>query len=106
MSVVEYYPGEFPGLHWEAAAGPEVEEVVGFVLAVTEDDRVAVANVNRPDAVAVATVGELAVLRDAFVSGRFDSLLSEGQQTGHIPGAPGMTSLSARSAVRALRRLI
>ncbi|WP_457031757.1 hypothetical protein [Kitasatospora sp. P5_F3] len=78
MSMVEFYPDGFWGLHWEAAAPPEPDEDVhGFVLAVLADRRIALANVASPGAVVVGTPAELTALRDALNGDQLGYLLPE-----------------------------
>ncbi|AUG78826.1 hypothetical protein CFP65_4060 [Kitasatospora sp. MMS16-BH015] len=76
MSVLEFFPWSFPGLHWEAAADPEDEVPEGFVLAEVGSGRVAVANVDNPGVVLVGTPAHLAQLKRAFEEGRLDFLLA------------------------------
>ncbi|WP_457031146.1 hypothetical protein [Kitasatospora sp. P5_F3] len=76
MSLVEFYPDGFRGLHWEAATVPEPDqEVSGFVAAAMADRRIALANVASPGAVVVGTPAELTALRDALNSDQLGYLL-------------------------------
>ncbi|QKW18446.1 hypothetical protein HUT16_04630 [Kitasatospora sp. NA04385] len=83
--VVEFYPHGVFGLHWEATAEDEREEIRGIVLAEAEDGRVALAHIDDPSQVLFLTRDELASLRDALASGELDHLLSGGRRRLHPP---------------------
>ncbi|WP_282204963.1 hypothetical protein [Kitasatospora fiedleri] len=100
--LVEYYPYGVYGLHWEATAVDEQDEVRGIVLAEANEGWVALGHIDERRAVLFLRPHELAGLRDALVSGEFDHLMSGGRTGLRRP--PADAYRAARRAGRWYRR--
>ncbi|MFE2347052.1 hypothetical protein [Kitasatospora cineracea] len=83
--LVEYYPYGVYGLHWEAAAVDEQDEIRGVVLAEAEEGWIALGHIEDPRRILFLRPAELAGLRAALVSGEFDHLMSDGGGGLHRP---------------------
>ncbi|BAJ32368.1 MULTISPECIES: hypothetical protein [Kitasatospora] len=105
-ALVEYYPNGVCGLHWEASAVDERDEVRGVVLAEADDGWVALGHIEERRSVLFLRPAELVRLRDALVGGEFDHLMSGGRVGLRRPTVErGFESPSKRAWGRWYRRL-
>ncbi|MGW4379975.1 hypothetical protein [Kitasatospora sp. NPDC004531] len=78
-ALVEYYPREAfgLGLHWEATAVDDEDEIRGVVIAAAQDGWLVLGHIEDDRRLLRLRPAELAGLRDALVSGEFDHLMRD-----------------------------
>ncbi|MGW4381229.1 hypothetical protein [Kitasatospora sp. NPDC004531] len=78
-ALVEYYPREAfgLGLHWEATAVDDEDEIRGVVIAAAQDGWLVLGHIEDDRRLLRLRPAELAGLRDALASGEFDHLMRD-----------------------------
>ncbi|MFD8481177.1 hypothetical protein [Kitasatospora sp. NPDC059673] len=99
-ALVEYYPRDAFGLHWEATAVDDDDRIRGVVIAEANDGWVVMGHIEDDRRLLRLRPTELARLRDALVSGEFDHLMRDNHKYLRRP----TTDAEVAAMWRSLRR--